>query len=190
MLDTCSRGRQLGRTIGRGRAPSSTMRAGASAIEALREAVARCSAFGGTRARAHGAPATRAQASLRSCQLASPGRRVSSPSPARPSAGDPARTRDPRSVRPRSRRHADRRPWLDHGRLGRARIRSATERRRTRAASRTPSCRPRARACIRFRSDRCMPASSSPAISASPPTARTWCGWSSGSARCTRASSG
>ena len=43
-------------------------------------------------------------------------------------------------------------------------------------------------ACTRFRSVRCMPASSSPDISASPPTARRWCGWSSGSAMCTRAS--
>ena len=42
--------------------------------------------------------------------------------------------------------------------------------------------------CTRFRSARCMPASSSPAISASPPTARSWCGWRSGSATSTRAS--
>ena len=52
------------------------------------------------------------------------------------------------------------------------------------------SCRSRARACTRSRSARCMPASSSPAISASPPTARPWCGWRSGSATSTRASSG
>jgi hypothetical protein len=52
----------------------------------------------------------------------------------------------------------------------------------------TPSCRPRAKACTRSRSARCTPASSSPAISASPPTARRSCGSRSGSATSTRAS--
>ena len=52
----------------------------------------------------------------------------------------------------------------------------------------TPSCRSRAKACTRSRSGRCMPASSSPAISASPPMARPWCGWRSGWAMPTRAS--
>ena len=50
------------------------------------------------------------------------------------------------------------------------------------------SCRSRARACIRFRSVPSMPASSSPAISASPPTARPSCGSRSGWAMSTRAS--
>ena len=68
-------------------------------------------------------------------------------------------------------------------------IRSATAATRRRRARPMRSCRPRARACTRFRSGRCMPASSSPAISASPPTARPWCGSSSASATCTRASS-
>ncbi len=59
------------------------------------------------------------------------------------------------------------------------------------AASRPmPSCRSRARACIRCRSARSMPASSSPAISASPPRARPWCGWRRGLAISTRGSTG
>ena len=53
----------------------------------------------------------------------------------------------------------------------------------------TLSCRPRAKACTRSRWARCMPASSSPGTSASPPTARRSCGSRSGSAMCTRASS-
>ena len=59
------------------------------------------------------------------------------------------------------------RSWL----LGRAASARRTERR---AASprRTNSCRRKARACTRSRSGRCMPASSSRDISASPPTAR------------------
>ena len=83
----------------------------------------------------------------------------------------------------------DARPWLDHGfwdvqhPLGDARSAAPASARRTR------SCRPRARACTRSRSVRCMPASSSPAISASPPTARPSCGWKSASATSTRASS-
>ena len=80
----------------------------------------------------------------------------------------------------------DTRPWLDLG-FWDVRIRPPT------APAPKPkpyalSSRPKARACIRFRSGRCMPASSSRAISASPPMASTWCGWSSGSAMCTRAS--
>ena len=35
----------------------------------------------------------------------------------------------------------------------------------------------KARACTRYRSGRCTPASSSPATSDSPRTARPWCGW-------------
>ena len=59
------------------------------------------------------------------------------------------------------------------------------------AASRralTSFCRSRERTCIRSRSARSMPASSSPGISASPPMARPWCGSNSGSAMCIRAS--
>ena len=81
-----------------------------------------------------------------------------------------------------------------HAALARSRPlgRDASARAPTRSAagdrSLTPSCPPRARACTRSRSGRCMPASSSPDISASPPTARRWCGWRSGSATSTRAS--
>ena len=57
-----------------------------------------------------------------------------------------------------------------------------------RARRATNSCRPRARGCIRSLSGRSMPASSNRAISASPPTARPWCGSKSGWAMCTRAS--
>lgn len=83
---------------------------------------------------------------------------------------------------------ADKRPWLDHGAweienpLG------------TRAACalRDPAdyafLPVHGRGCIRFRSDRCTPASSSPPISASPPTAKSWRGWRNGSAMCTRGS--
>ena len=52
----------------------------------------------------------------------------------------------------------------------------------------TSSCRPKAKPCTRSRSARSMPASSSPGISASPPTARPSSGWNSGSATCIRAS--
>ena len=52
------------------------------------------------------------------------------------------------------------------------------------------SCRWKATACTRSRSVRCMRASSSPDISASPPAARPWSGWSSGSDIPTRASRG
>jgi hypothetical protein len=57
-----------------------------------------------------------------------------------------------------------------------------------RARPTTDSCRSKAKACIRSRWDRSMPASSSRGISASTPTARRWCGSRSGSAGCTRAS--
>ena len=50
------------------------------------------------------------------------------------------------------------------------------------------SCRAKAKACIRSRSGRCTRASSSPATSALPPTAKPWCGSSSVWATCTRAS--
>ena len=52
----------------------------------------------------------------------------------------------------------------------------------------TSSCRSKARACIRFRSGRCTPGSSSLATSASPRTARPWCAWRSASATSTKAS--
>ena len=82
----------------------------------------------------------------------------------------------------------DDRPWLDHGRWGVRHPLAAHAAAAPAAAAPTSSCRSKARACIRFRSGRCMPASSSRAISASPRTARRWCAWRSGSATSTRAS--
>ena len=52
------------------------------------------------------------------------------------------------------------------------------------------SCRWKATACTRSRSVPCMRESSSPDISALPPAARPWSGWSSGSDIPTRASRG
>jgi hydrogenase-4 component F len=57
-----------------------------------------------------------------------------------------------------------------------------------RARRATNFCRPRARACTRYRSGRCMPASSSRATSVSPPMARRSCGSRRGWVTCTRAS--
>ena len=96
------------------------------------------------------------------------------PAPAGASAG----TRDARSLR----RAAD---WPARSR-DRGSITAAGPAGRARRA--TNSCRPKARGCTRSLSGRSMPASSNPATSASPPTARRWCGWRSGWATCTRAS--
>ena len=52
------------------------------------------------------------------------------------------------------------------------------------------SCASKATACTRFRWARCTPASSNPGTSASRSSARRCCGSRSGSATCTRASSG
>ena len=84
---------------------------------------------------------------------------------------------------------ADHAPVARSRRLGR-RARRSARRPPANCAIRptTSSCRSKARGCIRFRSARCMPASSSRAISASPPTARRSRGWRSGSAMSTRAS--
>jgi len=49
------------------------------------------------------------------------------------------------------------------------------------------SCPWKAKACIRSRSGRCMPASLNPGISASTSRAKPWCGWNSGWATPTRA---
>ena len=59
-----------------------------------------------------------------------------------------------------------------------------------RRSTTTHSCGSRATACTRWRWARCMPASSSPATSASRSSARRCCGSRSVSATCTRASSG
>ena len=108
-----------------------------------------------------------------------------------PRAGDPARARDPRP------RTAPCRSVRRTGGPGSTTAPGACERRSARARRRcgairrsTISCRRSAKGCTRSRSGRCTPASSSPAISASPPTARPWCGWRSGSATSTRASTG
>ena len=54
----------------------------------------------------------------------------------------------------------------------------------------TVSSPPKATACTRSRSARCMRASSSPDISALPPAARPWSGWNSGLDMSIRASTG
>ena len=103
-----------------------------------------------------------------------------------PPGGTP-RTRDPRSVRPGGRRRARCAALARSRLLGRAP--SARQRRACGKAHALPvPAGGRRGACTRSRSVRCMPASSSPAISASPPMASMSCGWSSGSATCTRAS--
>ena len=102
-----------------------------------------------------------------------PGRRISLGRRAA-SAGHPARTRRSQSLyglQPAGAAgHAALARSWPLGRAAPARaIRSAD-------AGRQPlmrSCRPRARACTRFRSDRCMPASSSRDISASPASGET-----------------
>ena len=58
--------------------------------------------------------------------------------------------------------------------FGTCSIRLGSARRRRTACSPTRFCRRKAKACIRFPSARCMPASSSRAISASPPAAKPW----------------
>ena len=169
--------------IGRGRASSSTRRPGAHARRMAR-AARRCSACGASRdARASGA-ADEATAHRRPHPRL-PGRRF-------PSVGALTRRRCASSARSAistgSSRSACRiaRPWLDHG-AGASGIRSARD---AGAAATRPLSLPagRGRGCTRYRWARSMPASSSPAISASPPTARRSCAWRSGSATCTRAS--
>ena len=83
----------------------------------------------------------------------------------------------------------DTRHWLDHGRWG---VRFPLGDR----IDAPPTAAPyrflprKATACTRSRSVRCMPASSSPDISALPPAARPWSGWNSGWDIPTRASKG
>ena len=98
------------------------------------------------------------------------------PSARRLPAGHSPRTRHSRPVRPeagRRRRHAAVARSRLLGRVAAAR-RQQEEPQSTTGL--TPSCPWKARICTRSRSARCMPASSSPAISASPPMARRWCG--------------
>ncbi len=173
--------------IARGRASSSTSDGWRRAIEALVDgALRRCSGCGATPAPC-----------IWRCSRSRRRNRRRSGSPARsgrfPSVGalhppgDPARARDPRPLRARAdgaARHAALARSRPLGRHAAARRRPSAGRPRAPIAS----CPSRARACIRSRSGRCMPASSSPAISASPPMARPWCGSRSGSAMCTRAS--
>ena len=107
-----------------------------------------------------------------------------------PPAGHSARTRDPRSLRPRTRRAPTIAAPGSITAAGASRIRSAKHRRPLRVHRPTPSCRSRAKACTRSRSDRFTPASSSRDISASRQMARRSCGWRSASATCTRVSRG
>ena len=100
--------------------------------------------------------------------------------PAAP-AGHAARARDPRPLGSRGRRAAR---TCGPGSTTASGRPAVLRRRRP-----TRSCRSRARGCTRSRSGRSMPASSSPAISASPATARPWSGSSSGWATSTRGSS-
>ena len=82
----------------------------------------------------------------------------------------------------------DPRPWLDHGTWPvRAPLGARASRRRAAAQIRVPRRRGRRPASNSGRA-RCMPASSSPAISAFTPAARRSSGWRRGSAMSTRAS--
>ena len=109
-------------------------------------------------------PRSRCSASLaRTAAIPSVGRTAS--------AGDPPGARDPRSVRAGSGRRCRTRGPGSIMAAGMCVIRSATDSAH-RSLRHTLSCRWRAKACIRSRSVRCMPASSSPVISASPPMAR------------------
>ena len=169
-----------------GRAPSSPTTAGGRRSTILRPGAAHCSGFG----------ATRPTCTWR-CW-----RRASTISPC---SATPARTDNIQaSLRVIRRRSGWSAPsaicsawtrWLRPIRAlgsisgsGTCAIRSAKSSPR-RSPRPTLSCRRKAKACTRFRSAPCMPASSSRGISASPPMASTWCGSSSGSAMCTRASS-
>ncbi len=72
--------------------------------------------------------------------------------------------------------------------VGRARAAGLRRRRPGRPARLIPSCRPKARACIRSRSVPCMRGSSNRGISGSPPTGRPSSAWKRGWATCTRGS--
>ena len=142
----------------------------------------------GDRRCAHGAAATRTRRDIDVVALACPRRHVSlgRRGRIRRRSGWSARSAISTALAPTD---SPRRAALARSRpLGRA---AAARRRSERRAMATPmrSCPSKARACTRSRWARCMPASSSPAISASPPTARRWCGWRSGWATSTRASS-
>ena len=105
-------------------------------------------------------------------------------------AGDPPRARDRRPQRAEGARRARSRGLGSTTAAGRSRIRLGPARPRAAASrSATPSSAPKGSGCTRFRSGRCTPGSSSRAISASTPAARRSCGWRSGSATSTRASS-
>ena len=132
----------------------------------------RCSACGASRPRSTWRCST---TRVRGAQPRLPGRQLSVGRRA-PSAGDPSGAGGARSVSA-----CDPIGLPDDASLARPRLRRS-------ATALSRSCRSKARACTRSRSGRCMPASSSRAISASPPMARPWCGWSSVWATCTRAS--
>ena len=103
--------------------------------------------------------------------------------------GDQARARHPRPLRAEACRRRGYAAVARSRLLGRV---AAARRQQEEPQGTGALCRSspsRARICIRSRSGPSMPASSSPGISASPPTARRWCGSKSGLAMCTRASS-
>ena len=174
-------------STGRGRARSSPTTAGGRRSIISPRAAARCSACGATRATCTWRCWTKLFDDIAVLSYACKDGTYPSVGAA-PPAGDPPGARHPRSVRAGSDRRAGHAALARSRVLGRAPSARQTET-RARSPRLTPFCRRRAKACTRFRSARCMPASSSPAISASPPMASTSCGWSSGSAMCTRASS-
>ena len=100
-------------------------------------------------------------------------------------SGSSARSTTCSAWRPRRARRA---PLARSRRLGRPEPARRAAAPASRADPLCCSCRSKARACIRSRSGRCTPASSSPATSASPPAARPWCAWRSASAMCTKGS--
>ena len=184
-IDRRAQGREA---TGRGRASSSTRTAGASLISSSRPALDAARPVGRCRRGAHGA-ARRGAARDRRRHARMPGRTLSLGRRAA-SAGDPARARHPRSLWPASRSARRTRGPGSISASGACSIRSATrrERRSARAPYRVPAGRGRGPAPDSGRSGACRHHRAR-AISASPPMARRWCGSSSGSAMCTRASS-
>ena len=179
---------QGGEAIVPGRAPSSTRDGWQRALRAARRRrPRRCSACGATADAVHMALLEERRARSRCSPLPAPtaaSRRSARMHP--PAIRLERAIRDLFGLEPTG--ASDARPWLDHGRWGVTPSARQAAQARDRSRRLTRSCRSKGEACTRSRSARCMPASSSPAISASPPTARRWCGSRSGSAMCTRAS--
>ena len=182
-IDGC---RQPGRTrIGRGRASvgRATLAARDRALAGGRWTL--LGLWGETATGAHGAARRRRRRDRRRSR--SPARRALSfarPRCTRRRSGSSARSRD--LYRPEPRRRC---PTRGPGSTTASGMSASARRRPRRAQPRLRrSCPSEGEGCTRSRSARSMPASSSPAISASPPTARPWCGSRSGWATCTRVS--